>query len=72
VRSALVATGSTRFITVVSDSAVKQMIFNVLDNALEAAPAHNPPGHQQRAAGELVLRCTDNGPGLHRHAGAAE
>ena len=66
VRSAL--SYSNRFgqdVTVVSDSAVKQMIFNVLDNALEASGAQ-PAIHLDitQAAGELVLRCTDNGPGF--------
>ena len=50
---------------VVSDSAVKQMIFNVLDNALEASGAQ-PSIHLDvtQAAGELVLHCTDQGPGF--------
>jgi two-component system sensor histidine kinase RegB len=48
---------------VVSDSAVKQMIFNVLDNALESS------GQWlrltvSREADELVLCCTDRGPGF--------
>jgi two-component system sensor histidine kinase RegB len=52
---------------VVSDSAVKQMIFNVLDNALEASgQGLNPDIHLDvtQADGELVLRCTDAGPGF--------
>lgn len=50
---------------VVSDSAVKQMIFNVLDNALEAAGAQ-PSIHLEvtQTGGELVLHCTDQGPGF--------
>jgi two-component system sensor histidine kinase RegB len=48
---------------VVSNSAVKQMIFNVLDNALESS------GQWlrltvSREADELVLCCTDRGPGF--------
>ena len=48
---------------VVSDSAVKQMIFNVLDNALESSGQwlHLSVA---REAGNLVLRCTDRGPGF--------
>jgi two-component system sensor histidine kinase RegB len=48
---------------VVSDSAVKQMIFNVLDNALESSGQwlHLAVA---REAGNLVLRCTDRGPGF--------
>ncbi len=66
VRSAL--SYSNRFgadMPVVSDSAVKQMIFNVLDNALEASGAQ--PAIQlevTQAGGELVLHCTDQGPGF--------
>lgn len=47
----------------VSDSAVQQMICNVLDNALEASPA----GMHLEAAREgdmLVLTVTDTGPGF--------
>ena len=48
---------------VVSDSTVKQMIFNVLDNALESSGQwlHLAVA---REAGNLVLRCTDRGPGF--------
>ncbi len=48
---------------VVSDSAVKQMIFNVLDNALESSGQwlHLAVA---RVAGDLVLRCSDRGPGF--------
>lgn len=48
---------------VVSDSAVKQMIFNVLDNAFESSSEwlHLSVSHE---AGYLVLRCTDRGPGF--------
>lgn len=50
-------------ISVVSDSAVKQMIFNVLDNALESSGSWLQLV-VTRDGGELVLRCTDNGPGF--------
>lgn len=48
---------------VVSDSAVKQMIFNVLDNAVESSGLwlHLAVA---READDLVLRCTDRGPGF--------
>ena len=48
---------------VVSDSAVKQMIFNVLDNALESSGlwVHLSVS---REGDDLVLRCTDRGPGF--------
>jgi two-component system sensor histidine kinase RegB len=48
---------------VVSDSAVKQMIFNVLDNALESSSQwlHLMVSNE---AGDLVLRCSDRGPGF--------
>jgi two-component system sensor histidine kinase RegB len=48
---------------VVSDSAVKQMIFNVLDNAVESSGQwlHLTVS---REGGNLVLRCTDRGPGF--------
>ena len=63
---------SNRFgadLPVVSDSAVKQMIFNVLDNALEASATqpHTPPNIHldvTQLGGELVLHCTDHGPGF--------
>jgi two-component system sensor histidine kinase RegB len=48
---------------IVSDTAIKQMIFNVLDNALEASPAW--VGLQvQRAADSLQLVVTDNAAGF--------
>jgi two-component system sensor histidine kinase RegB len=48
---------------VVSDSAVKQMMFNVLDNALESSSQwlHLMVSNE---AGDLVLRCSDRGPGF--------
>lgn len=48
---------------VVSDSAVKQMIFNVLDNALESSGEWLKLS-VSRDADDLVLRCTDKGPGF--------
>ena len=48
---------------VVSDSAVKQMIFNVLDNAVESSGQWLHLA-VSREAGDLVLRCTDRGPGF--------
>lgn len=50
-------------IPVVSDSAVKQMIFNVLDNAIESSAQWLHLG-VAREADDLVLRCTDRGPGF--------
>lgn len=52
-----------RDMPVVSDSAVKQMIFNVLDNALEAS-GQWVKLEVTRQADELVLCCTDQGPGF--------
>ena len=48
---------------VVSDSAVKQMIFNVLDNAVESSGQWLHLA-VSREGGDLVLRCTDRGPGF--------
>lgn len=48
---------------IVSDSALQQMIHNVLDNALEASP-HWLMFEVTRHADELVLTCTDAGPGF--------
>ena len=48
---------------IVSDSALKQMIHNVLDNALEASP-HWLMFEVARHGDELVLTCTDAGPGF--------
>jgi Signal transduction histidine kinase len=50
-------------LSIVSDSAIKQMIYNVLDNALEASP--NWVGLDVTREGEvLVLTITDSGPGF--------
>jgi two-component system sensor histidine kinase RegB len=48
---------------VVFDSALKQMIFNVLDNALEASPSWLC-FEAERDANALVLRVADRGPGF--------
>ncbi|WP_444815061.1 ATP-binding protein [Variovorax brevis] len=50
-------------LTIVSDSALKQMINNVLDNALEASP-HWVMLEVGRDADSLVLTVTDAGPGF--------
>lgn len=50
--------------TVVSDSAIKQMICNVLDNALEASPDW-VSFEVRRDAEALVLTVADEGPGFH-------
>lgn len=47
----------------VSDAALKQMICNVLDNALEASP-RKVHLDVARAGDALVLTCTDAGPGF--------
>lgn len=48
----------------ISDFALRQMLDNVLDNALEAAP-HAPPGLLALCEDdELVLRVRDEGPGF--------
>ncbi len=48
---------------IVSDSALKQMIFNVLDNALEASPRWVGLS-AERDGDTLVLTVTDAGPGF--------
>ena len=50
----------------VSDSALKQTIHNVLDNALEASP-HRVTLDVERLADRLVLTVTDAGPGFAPH-----
>jgi two-component system sensor histidine kinase RegB len=50
-------------VPVVSDSALKQTVFNVLDNALEASPQWVSLEVMLEAA-ELKLRVTDQGPGF--------
>jgi two-component system sensor histidine kinase RegB len=47
----------------VSDSALKQMICNVLDNALEASP-HSVRLHVERNEDSLILTVGDKGPGF--------
>ncbi|HEY0817785.1 MAG TPA: ATP-binding protein, partial [Rhizobacter sp.] len=48
----------------ISDFALRQMIDNVLDNALEAAPQAPPRLLAQCEHDELVLRVQDDGPGF--------
>ena len=48
----------------VSDSALKQMIGNVLDNALEAAPGSAPHLLAANDGETLTLRVRDRGPGF--------
>lgn len=50
-------------LAMVSDSAVKQMICNVLDNALEASPRWLSL-EVRREADDLILSVTDAGPGF--------
>ncbi|MES2184650.1 MAG: ATP-binding protein [Pseudomonadota bacterium] len=52
-----------RDLPMVSDSALKQMVGNVLDNALEASPG-GLRLEVTRADDRLVLVCTDAGPGF--------
>jgi two-component system sensor histidine kinase RegB len=48
---------------IVSDSALKQVVFNVLDNAFEASPGWVGLA-AERAGDTLVLRVSDAGPGF--------
>ena len=48
---------------VVADTGLRQMVFNVLDNALEASPDHVEL-HAQCRDGALVLEVRDRGPGF--------
>lgn len=50
-----------------SDPALKQMIGNILDNALEAAPDAPLQARAEWDAGTLVLRVRDQGPGFPAH-----
>jgi two-component system sensor histidine kinase RegB len=49
---------------IVSDTALQQMIGNVLDNALEAAPQAEPTLWVQCEDDELILHVRDRGPGF--------
>jgi two-component system sensor histidine kinase RegB len=49
---------------IVSDTALQQMIGNVLDNALEAAPQAEPTLWVQCEDDELILHVQDRGPGF--------
>ncbi|WP_157270637.1 ATP-binding protein [Azohydromonas aeria] len=51
-------------VDIVSDTALRQMIDNVLDNALEAAPDAEPTLWAECEDDELVLRVQDSGPGF--------
>jgi two-component system sensor histidine kinase RegB len=53
----------TEELAIISDSALKQVIFNVLDNAFEASPAWVGLT-AERSGGEMVLRVDDAGPGF--------
>jgi two-component system sensor histidine kinase RegB len=53
----------TEDVAIVSDSALKQMIHNVLDNALEASPKQVGVTATRRDD-ELLLAVSDNGPGF--------
>ncbi|TWT11398.1 HAMP domain-containing histidine kinase [Reyranella sp. CPCC 100927] len=50
-------------LAIVSDAALKQVVFNVLDNALDASPAWMALTAEHRAD-VLVLRISDRGPGF--------
>ncbi|MDO9403605.1 MAG: ATP-binding protein [Polaromonas sp.] len=50
-------------LAMVSDSAIKQMIFNILDNALESSGQWLRL-EATREGDDLVLQCTDDGPGF--------
>jgi two-component system sensor histidine kinase RegB len=49
---------------IVSDTALQQMVGNVLDNALEAAPEAEPMLWVQCEDDELILHVQDRGPGF--------
>ena len=49
---------------IISDTALQQMIGNILDNAVEAAPHGVPELHAQWDDDTLVLRVRDRGPGI--------
>jgi two-component system sensor histidine kinase RegB len=52
---------------IISDTALKQMIRNILDNAYEAAPGAPLHLHAQWDEDTLTLRVQDRGPGFPRH-----
>jgi two-component system sensor histidine kinase RegB len=49
---------------IVADPALRQMIDNVLDNALEAAPAGHIVLEAGREQGDLIVSVRDQGPGF--------
>ncbi len=51
-------------VPIISDTALQQMIANVLDNAHEAAPATPPALHASWDDDTLLLRVRDRGPGF--------
>jgi two-component system sensor histidine kinase RegB len=52
---------------IISDTALKQMIHNVLDNAIEAAPGQPPRFEARWDEDTLGLRVQDRGPGFPPH-----
>ncbi len=50
-------------LAIASDAALKQVVFNVLDNALEVSP-HQIELEAERDSESLVLRISDRGPGF--------
>lgn len=51
-------------VPIVADTGLRQMITNVLDNALEAAPGQQPQLRALCNDGTLQLQVTDSGPGF--------
>ena len=51
-------------VPIIADTGLRQMITNVLDNALEAAPGQAPDLDAQCVDGQLQLRVRDRGPGF--------
>lgn len=49
---------------IIADTALQQMIGNILDNALEAAPGHPPRLLASNDGDQLALRVRDRGPGF--------
>ncbi len=55
----------SRDVAMVSDSTIKQMLSNLLDNALEASPHYvSLEAEQDEEAETLILTVKDNGPGF--------
>ena len=51
-------------VPIVADTGLRQMITNVLDNALDADPHQTPQMSARCEAGQLLLRVSDRGPGF--------